>query len=151
MAEKTYYEKLKDPRWQKLRLQAMEKADFHCQICFNNKSTLNVHHKEYFKGHEPWEYELNQLSVLCEDCHKSHHEHKDILKKVSSYLEFDGPKDRTAIAFIIAGFCLFDYLSLFEESDCEDCAYFKACYDLGVKVRDIDLELPKYMKMYGIK
>jgi hypothetical protein len=151
MAEKTYYEKLKDPRWQKVRLEAMQKADFCCQMCFDDTTSLNVHHKEYFKGHEPWEYSLNQLIVLCEDCHKYHHSHKDILKKVSSYLEYDGPRSRDVIAFIIAGYCNFDYDLLFDETNCEDCAAFKAYYNLGLKAWDMDLEFPKYLKMYEDK
>jgi methionyl-tRNA synthetase len=59
-----YWEKLKDPRWQKLRLEAMQKADFHCERCGDGESTLNVHHKEYFKGREPWEYKPKQLLDL---------------------------------------------------------------------------------------
>jgi hypothetical protein len=151
MAEKTYYEKLKDPRWQKVRLQAMEKANFCCQMCFDDSTSLNVHHKEYFKGHEPWEYNLNQLIVLCEDCHKNHHAYKDMLKKISSYLDYDGPNDRTSIAFMIAGYCNFDYDSLFAETDCEDCACFRAFYDLGLKVRDIHIDFRGYIKMYEDK
>ena len=151
MSNKTYWEKLKDPRWQKLRLEVMQKNDFQCQICFDKESTLNVHHKEYFKGHEPWDYDSNQLIVMCENCHKYHHDNPDVFKKVSSYLDYDGPKGKDAIAFIISGYCGFDYKETINNSDYEDCAWSMAFYDLGIKLSKIDLDLKKYIKMYEVK
>lgn len=47
----------------------MERAGFKCEACGNGKDTLNVHHKEYVKGNEPWEYNETQLACLCETCH----------------------------------------------------------------------------------
>jgi hypothetical protein len=66
---KTYWEKLKDPRWQKKRLEIMERDKFTCQHCSSSEKTLNVHHKFYKKRAEPWDYEDWQLITLCEDCH----------------------------------------------------------------------------------
>lgn len=43
----SYSEKLKDPRWQKKRLEVMESNEFCCEMCGDNESTLHVHHKEY--------------------------------------------------------------------------------------------------------
>jgi hypothetical protein len=65
----TYLEKLRDPRWQKKRLEIMSRDNFSCQICEDTKSTLNVHHRMYFPGKEPWEYEDWCLVTLCENCH----------------------------------------------------------------------------------
>jgi len=62
-----YTEKLKDPRWQKKRLQVMSRDDFKCQLCGSDKNTLHVHHKSY--NGEPWESEDSELITLCEDCH----------------------------------------------------------------------------------
>lgn len=70
---KTYSEKLKDPRWQRRRLEIMERDVFQCQMCFDRDNTLTVHHKEYLKGLEPWEYEDDLLVTLCERCHKKVH------------------------------------------------------------------------------
>ena len=64
-----YAEKLKDPRWQKKRLKILERDDFECQICRNDKETLNVHHLLYIKGREPWEYKDSSLVTLCQTCH----------------------------------------------------------------------------------
>lgn len=66
----TYWEKLKDPRWQKKRLEVLERDKFTCITCGDTESTLHVHHGYYEKGLEPWEYELNTLWTLCEECHK---------------------------------------------------------------------------------
>jgi hypothetical protein len=66
-----YSEKLRDPRWQKLRLEILQRDQWTCQICFDTESTLNVHHRWYVKGQEPWEATPNALVTLCEGCHKS--------------------------------------------------------------------------------
>lgn len=102
-AKKTYFEKLKDPRWQKKRLEALESAEWSCQSCYDNESTLHVHHKQYFKGREPWEYDLDQLAVLCESCHENQHEAEDILQVITSKVPIDGPGDRRECAYVLAG------------------------------------------------
>jgi hypothetical protein len=66
---KTYYEKLKDPRWQKLRLEVMQRDDFACTRCGDKESTLNVHHWFYAKSGNPWDAEFGDMDTLCEDCH----------------------------------------------------------------------------------
>jgi len=64
-----YAEKLKDPRWQKKRLQVFERDNWTCQICGNTKETLCIHHKYYEKDKEPWDYEDDCYQTLCELCH----------------------------------------------------------------------------------
>lgn len=66
---KTYLEKLKDPRWQKKRLQVFKRDDFECQLCMDKITTLVVHHKKYLRNKEPWEYKMSYLITLCEKCH----------------------------------------------------------------------------------
>lgn len=100
----TYQEKLQDPRWQKKRLSALNEAGWSCQLCGESKNTLHVHHKQYFKGREPWEYENDQLVVLCKHCHQVTHETQDKLLDVISRLPLDGPGSREEAAFLIAGF-----------------------------------------------
>lgn len=65
----TYWEKLKDPRWQRRRLEILQKADFSCGRCGDAESTLHVHHRIYRKKKQPWEYDDDELECLCEDCH----------------------------------------------------------------------------------
>ena len=73
MANKTYSEKLKDPRWQKKRLDILSRDNFKCQCCGNGELTLHVHHTKYIKGNDPWDYKDNFLVTLCELCHDSEH------------------------------------------------------------------------------
>ena len=63
----TYAEKLRDPRWQRKRLEVMQRDNFACQQCGAVNSTLNVHHWKYSK--EPWDANLADLETLCECCH----------------------------------------------------------------------------------
>jgi hypothetical protein len=81
----TYSDKLKNPKWQKKRLQVLDKANFICELCQDTDETLQVHHLKYLKGKEPWEYDLDNFKCLCESCHKaitilSWIEFKDIYK-----------------------------------------------------------------------
>jgi len=68
---KTYSEKLKDPRWQKKRLEVLSRDNFTCQLCNDTKETLQIHHLKYIRGNEPWEYDLDNFKCLCESCHKT--------------------------------------------------------------------------------
>lgn len=67
----TYIEKLRDPRWQKKRLEVMQRDEFKCQMCGCGDQTLHVHHRVYTRGKEPWEYELDDFITLCVECHEN--------------------------------------------------------------------------------
>jgi len=69
----TYAEKLKDPRWQRKRLERMEVSDFSCDECGNTEKTLHVHHGVYKQGADPWDYSDDELHCLCETHHKWMH------------------------------------------------------------------------------
>lgn len=133
----SYYEKLKDPRWQKMRLAVMEANEFHCEICMDGESTLHVHHKEYFKGREPWEYEISQLACICESCHESQHDKDDLLRTVCSYAPLDGPGNRNELAMLIAGHLNLGYQETLKASDWEDCPFPSAAYEAGQSIRAI--------------
>ena len=64
-----YSDKFKDPRWQKKRLEIMERDKFTCLMCAATDKTLNVHHLYYKRNADPWDYENHELITLCEDCH----------------------------------------------------------------------------------
>ncbi len=68
MAYKSYTEKLKDPRWQKKRLEILERDNWACKKCFDKKTTLHVHHKKY--NGNPWDSDDNDLITLCKNCHE---------------------------------------------------------------------------------
>jgi len=64
----------RDSRWQRKRLEIMERDNFTCQSCGKGEAdaiTLNVHHIYYTVGVAPWEYPAEALITLCEKCHES--------------------------------------------------------------------------------
>jgi hypothetical protein len=65
----TYVEMLKDPRWQKKRLEIMQRDNFTCQHCGAQDKNLQVHHLIYHKDYKPWEYKSDELITLCSKCH----------------------------------------------------------------------------------
>lgn len=69
----SYSDQLRDPRWQRRRLEIMSRADFSCEKCHSATKTLHVHHKQYRAGARPWEYADNELECLCDDCHGAEH------------------------------------------------------------------------------
>ena len=68
-----YSDKLKDPRWQKKRLEILEERKWLCESCGDGKKTLHVHHKYYDYDKDPWDYQSQAYSVLCEECHEDEH------------------------------------------------------------------------------
>ena len=71
LTQSEFFAQYRDPRWQKKRLEIMERDEFSCQSCQSKDNTLNVHHcVPYRKETKPWEYENDELITLCEDCHK---------------------------------------------------------------------------------
>lgn len=66
----TYSEKLRDPRWQRKRLDVMGRDGFRCLACGRSDETLHVHHLVYSRG-EPWEIEDENLETLCATCHSA--------------------------------------------------------------------------------
>jgi len=67
----TYFDKLRDPRWQKKRLEILERDKWKCQLCFDDEHTLHVHHKFYEYLRDPWDYPDESLVTLCESCHEN--------------------------------------------------------------------------------
>ena len=58
---------LNDPRWQKLRLQVMDRDKWSCVACGCSTKPLHVHHIAY--SGEPWEVDMEDLQTLCDRCH----------------------------------------------------------------------------------
>lgn len=74
---KTYSEKLRDPRWQKKRLDIFNRDGWVCQSCDRNcldlRLTAHIHHILYLPDCEPWEYDDKYLATYCEFCHETEH------------------------------------------------------------------------------
>lgn len=99
----SYSELLKDPRWQKRRLEILSRDNFTCQRCRDDESTLHVHHKHYHKGRMPWDYEDRELVTLCEFCHEGIDEEDSRLKDVLAFVPMDGPWSRSEAISLLAG------------------------------------------------
>jgi 5-methylcytosine-specific restriction endonuclease McrA len=84
--KKTYSDKLKDPRWQKLRLEIMEGAGWKCEDCGDKTENLQVHHCVYVRGWEPWEYNKNTLICVCDTCHKDRQSIEELHKYLTGRL-----------------------------------------------------------------
>ena len=68
----TYAEKLKDPRWQIKRSQTINYYGNKCEYCGSTEN-IHVHHRKYISGLEPWDYDIEDLQLLCADCHEQEH------------------------------------------------------------------------------
>ena len=86
----SYAEKLKNPKWQKKRLQVFNRDKFTCVLCGDKETELHVNHLKY--SGEPHEAKLSDLQTLCKYCHKLYHEMQDykILKVVILHDDYYG-------------------------------------------------------------
>lgn len=86
---KPYWEQLRDPRWQKRRLEILQAANFACTRCDNKAETLHVHHKIYRKGWMAWDYGPDELVCLCASCHEAETNLRERLAEKITLLSFD--------------------------------------------------------------
>lgn len=92
MANQTYSEKLKNPLWQKKRLEILNRDNFTCVLCSDTETELHVHHKEYKWGNKPWEYDNDNFLTLCKRCHSVIEYFKDykLTPIISSRFQYAG-------------------------------------------------------------
>lgn len=64
-----YSKKFKYPRWQRKRLEVIQRDHWKCRICGENETTLYVHYLEHTKP-DPWDEPIDNLITLCEDCYR---------------------------------------------------------------------------------
>jgi len=88
-----YFELLKHPKWQKKRLEILERDNFTCQLCGDKETCLNIHHKKYISNRKPWKYDNEDLITLCEDCHNT-------FEKLKKYYSSIGNKDINTLSIL---------------------------------------------------
>lgn len=66
-----YTTQLRHPKWQKKRLEILNRDSFTCKVCLDTETNLQIHHKEYISGRKAWEYDDDNFTTLCEHCHKN--------------------------------------------------------------------------------
>lgn len=94
-----YAKKLLDGRWQKKRLQILERDGFMCTIC-QRQHNVQIHHNWYLKDYEPWDYDDNQLVTLCNEHHDEVTTLQDGLKKL---LARSGPAQQRQVYDFLMG------------------------------------------------
>jgi hypothetical protein len=99
--KKSYQELLKDPRWQKKRLEVMKEHGFQCDSCGSKTETLNIHHGYYGKDMMPWDYTKKSYHCLCDTCHYHRHNLEDDIR---FHLSTWNEKKLTELLFSISGF-----------------------------------------------
>lgn len=73
LTKKFYKDKLLDPRWQRKRLEVLNRENWTCQYCGDKESILHVHHLCYSPNKNPWDVDEYALLCLCENCHTVSH------------------------------------------------------------------------------
>lgn len=94
----TYSEKLKDPRWQKKRLEVLQRDGFKCLDCGDGKKTLNVHHCAYV-GRDPWLVPDSVLMTLCHECHENRQEMENDAHLMLGQIMAKMPHDQVQCGF----------------------------------------------------
>lgn len=127
----TYSEQLKHPNWRRKRLEVLGISDFACTCCGDKEKMLHVHHRRYIKGRMAWEYENNELTALCEDCHKDHHDARDLLERILAEAdESTGGAIVTAIGLLSGYFAA--AVSIGPDLEKEAIALDGHSHDLGI-------------------
>jgi len=101
----SYSDLLRNPKWQRKRLEILQRDEFTCTICEETEKQLHVHHGYYEFGKFPWDYPSKSLHTLCEKCHKTWQGNSKILKAQIGLL---GCYDFTSVCGYVAGLRLRD-------------------------------------------
>jgi hypothetical protein len=122
----SYSSKLRDARWQRKRLEVMERDNWTCRSCgaAGEGVTLNVHHAYYESGKNPWDYEDDMLFTFCDACHAQIHESINYICK-------------HICAFSIAGINGYKYAA--EQRELWERSGELGVFPLGVVMKSFDL------------
>jgi len=71
-SKKWYGDALQSPLWQRRRLEVLQRDNFTCTLCTDNRTQLAVHHLSY--AGKPWEVNIDDLKTVCVHCHAIIHE-----------------------------------------------------------------------------
>jgi hypothetical protein len=138
-AKNSYAQKLKDPRWQKKRLEILERDGWTCQCCGSDTKDpveedkyLVVHHFQY--NFEPWDSEDEDLVTLCNSCHADFHELKSgINSKLFSNVGDLEAKKELASSFL--------FLLMFYEFEKEETSKNYSVNDVLIQLANREKEI----------
>ena len=80
--KKSFKEQIKSPKWQKKRLEILERDEFSCQNCGETEEQLHVHHLLYHKDTMFWDYDNKYLITFCDVCHYNWHKANNEIKEL---------------------------------------------------------------------
>lgn len=95
--KKTYDELLTEQEWYNFRQKVIyDRGGYVCEFC-KKKHNLQIHHKLYYKKPdkekiEPWLYNMDEVLLLCDNCHKSVHKKNKMKVYYISYADYDKRK-----------------------------------------------------------
>ena len=95
-SDKTYEELLTRQEWYNFRNKIINDRGYVCEFC-KKKHNLQIHHKLYYKKPdkekiEPWLYNMDEVLLLCDNCHKSIHKKNKIKVYYISYADYNKRK-----------------------------------------------------------
>ena len=108
----SYSERLTDPKWQKRRLEILQRDNWKCTYCGNDKIELQVHHVDYIPGIKVYEYPDDMLKTLCIECHQNENNREKLEVNLSNTLKMKG----FMIGDLLSLSCLIDTNKKFTES-----------------------------------
>lgn len=129
MGTMTYAEQLRHPFWQRKRLTCLEAAGWECTQCGAKENTLHVHHKRYVKGRKAWEYEDDELAVLCDKCHLDEHALRELLDEMLS--KSNTWRTLESVVGLVGGFLSASY-AIDQELEKRARAAYGPCFTIGV-------------------
>ena len=95
-SDKTYNELLTKQEWYNFRSKVINDRGYVCEFC-KKKHNLQIHHKLYYKKPdkekiEPWLYNMDEVLLLCDNCHKLAHKKNKIKVYYISYADYNNRK-----------------------------------------------------------
>ncbi len=88
-------------------MEILSRDNFTCKICESKTRTLHVHHVEYLKGHDPWDYDNKYLVTYCESCHEIEHMFKGQIQDCLHDMRVEGIPDYKILEVLAGAFSKF--------------------------------------------
>lgn len=77
MTKEEYKSLLNSDYWRGYSYAIVKERDWTCEECGKKfqyqRNMLNVHHLTYHNDNKPWQYDKEELQLLCKDCHAKRH------------------------------------------------------------------------------
>ena len=77
MTKEEYKSLLNSDYWRGYSYAIVKERDWTCEDCGKKfqyqRNMLNVHHLTYHNDNKPWQYDKEELLLLCKDCHAKRH------------------------------------------------------------------------------